>query len=98
MAWSPNATSQQSRHECTLSQVGSHPNVNLDIAGILNTNKQTIWQQKVTHIELYYVVLHYTNGSFLIMLELGYVVPNPKIIRIVKITDIYGAFLTHLII
>ena len=42
-AWCPNEVALYGRYECALSQVGSHPNMTLDVARTQNNNeKRTI--------------------------------------------------------
>ena len=41
VAWSSSRAALQSRHEYALSQLGTHPNMTIDVARALNNNKYT---------------------------------------------------------
>ena len=41
VVWFSSGAAQQSRHECVLSQISTHPDMTLNVARIQNNNKQT---------------------------------------------------------
>ena len=46
-AWFTSGATLLSRHEYTLSQVGTHPDMSLDVARMYNNNKAAPWGNQV---------------------------------------------------
>ena len=100
VAWFPSGTTQLNRHECKLSEVGTHPDMTLDVARTWKSNNQPITAHApqtrfILYVWIIWLLLAWMNNSVCVCASLlehqGVLLdcvistlPGPNLVRVPK--------------